>query len=1164
MPESVSQAIKAQFPGSTADELDHIMPLELGGSNEHSNLRLEPADNSTASYSPGSNPTNTDPLENALAKSVQSGAISLVDAWKAMASAKGVKLPEQGGQVPQLNEKGIQPNTQPNEQPKPSALSNIFGAIKGAVGVVATGIGDFFKAAQQTNTADTNLETGTAANIVPEAGNLITQFKPFDVLARVNGGESIATAITNVYGGQVGLFQSKLSASDINNIVNIRQNLINKGTDPKQATILATNQVRQGKMQTSAAGTVLPGSDINDISDEIFQKLAQETNPETIVSILKSVNVDEAGAQRIAPILARAQTSEDAKAVMTSALDNGIIRPANGVGEAGAQESKALTVPESPVKPSENEVAPKETPTVPKPPVKDIVAEPKSPAQDLATRLQNDPQLRQTITDQWKAKQEELRNITNNKVSLRITGDTVKQRVQSAIVNSERLKNEIAARGQEAYTAGQALKPSDIKLALQYEEGTSIADLAKQSSDPKKFTNFMTKLTDYYDFRLAADRAAGGSTGKVPNYLPHNWDLSNPEKLAEFNDLARQKGLQPYDGFRAQPRVFKSYQEGKDLGFVPKNTNILQDLKQDINTAKTVISKQALKQGLVEAAPDQVSTTGFGKSENGKPFINSNVSGLEGMSYDQHIHKQLKGYTPLTNEDVFSVAKDKGFDPLKGSTYPELWNAVRESGALNTIGTLYDHANQPMKRFLLNFSGFHSINISASYAGASIFNPIEGVKGLTQSIPAFFSEKFTQRMIDGYKAKMVIGKNYSVFDAGMRAGVDLGRELSPTGVGKYNPLTFSSRAIFNRELYTLKLNLVNQVFGNGKINPESPQGRAVAQEINQIMGEMNNHIGNINPNIQKWASRLLLAPQFTESKYKVIGDAFTKGGAAGARAWLSIIGKSLIIGTLATLGTKLMTGKFPNLQQILLNYTIAPKTQTNLKNPQGTKQDIGFPQTFISEPGAPISGLVTGNTQPLTNYAMARLAPALSDAVSLYTNKDFYGNPIINPYSTQNPVAQAATNLGVGDLPIGAQNVVKVLQGQMTPTQAGINIAGLHTSNAATPSSVSNLAQMIYTDRPTLETEIKKDYLAGNESAALDLMNTYNQKLLNLTIQAYKDAGAKITDMNAFITFLNTNSKAKGGLKGVYLEPPTQKVMTDAQKKQGQPLINKIFPSLIQ
>ena len=123
MPESVSQAIKAQFPGSTADELDHIMPLELGGSNNKSNLRLEPPDNTSKNYNPSSNPTNTDPLENALAKSVQSGSLSLADAWKAMAKAKGVTLPEQGGTVPNSN--NIQPNTQPNEQPQPSLLDKI-------------------------------------------------------------------------------------------------------------------------------------------------------------------------------------------------------------------------------------------------------------------------------------------------------------------------------------------------------------------------------------------------------------------------------------------------------------------------------------------------------------------------------------------------------------------------------------------------------------------------------------------------------------------------------------------------------------------------------------------------------------------------------------------------------------------------------------------------------------------------------------------------------------------------------------------------------------------------------------------------------------------------------------------------------------------------------
>ncbi len=136
MPESVSQAIKAQFPGSTADELDHIMPLELGGSNEHSNLRLEPAANG-GQYNAGTNPTNTDPLENALASQVHSGQISLVDAWKQMARAKGIVLPEQGGKVPNMAEKGIQPNTQPNEQNNTKKITDLV-ALKAFPATMST------------------------------------------------------------------------------------------------------------------------------------------------------------------------------------------------------------------------------------------------------------------------------------------------------------------------------------------------------------------------------------------------------------------------------------------------------------------------------------------------------------------------------------------------------------------------------------------------------------------------------------------------------------------------------------------------------------------------------------------------------------------------------------------------------------------------------------------------------------------------------------------------------------------------------------------------------------------------------------------------------------------------------------------------------------------
>jgi len=125
MKESVSQGIKQSIGGDAFEELDHIMPLELGGSNNKSNLRLEAADNPNQKYS-GSNPTPTDPLENQLAAAVHNGDMSLVDAWKQMAQAKGLTLPEQGGKVPNINQ------TQNDQNPDNSILGKAAAFIRNA------------------------------------------------------------------------------------------------------------------------------------------------------------------------------------------------------------------------------------------------------------------------------------------------------------------------------------------------------------------------------------------------------------------------------------------------------------------------------------------------------------------------------------------------------------------------------------------------------------------------------------------------------------------------------------------------------------------------------------------------------------------------------------------------------------------------------------------------------------------------------------------------------------------------------------------------------------------------------------------------------------------------------------------------------------------------
>lgn len=80
-------ALKTKMGGDKNTELDHTQPLELAGSNDASNLRIEKG-------LPGQGfKTATDPLENSLAQDVAHGKLSLFDAQTAIAKAKGTKAP---------------------------------------------------------------------------------------------------------------------------------------------------------------------------------------------------------------------------------------------------------------------------------------------------------------------------------------------------------------------------------------------------------------------------------------------------------------------------------------------------------------------------------------------------------------------------------------------------------------------------------------------------------------------------------------------------------------------------------------------------------------------------------------------------------------------------------------------------------------------------------------------------------------------------------------------------------------------------------------------------------------------------------------------------------------------------------------------------------------
>jgi hypothetical protein len=117
--------------------------------------------------------------------------------------------------------------------------------------------------------------------------------------------------------------------------------------------------------------------------------------------------------------------------------------------------------------------------------------------------------------------------------------------------------------------------------------------------------------------------------------------------------------------------------------------------------------------------------------------------------------------------------------------------------------------------------------------------------------------------------------------------------------------------------------------------------------------------------------------------------------------------------------------------------------------------------------------------------------------------------------------------------------------------------------NSATPSSVNDLANLIYSERTTLETQIKKEYATGDTKDALNQMAQYNSALLEDTINSYEAQGHKITDKQAFTNWLVSTDQKNSGIKDLVIKPPSATSISNTKAKQGKPLFNKIFPSTI-
>lgn len=193
---SASAAIKSQMNPPLGSELDHAIPLELAGSNNPSNLRIEPG-----FQTPGGESSGFDQEENALAGQVQSGQMSLFAAQLKMAldkAAAGDKnyIPFVGTNNPTpIPSNTITPYTgKPNTsqaiaaQPGQSATAPKFPWMLGAAGAVGAS-----SAAPQTAPITSALGTNRS---IPQANKFSLFQSDYIVPPWAGGTNSAANRVT--------------------------------------------------------------------------------------------------------------------------------------------------------------------------------------------------------------------------------------------------------------------------------------------------------------------------------------------------------------------------------------------------------------------------------------------------------------------------------------------------------------------------------------------------------------------------------------------------------------------------------------------------------------------------------------------------------------------------------------------------------------------------------------------------------------------------------------------------------------------------------------------------------------------------------------------------------------------------------------------------------
>lgn len=620
---------------------------------------------------------------------------------------------------------------------------------------------------------------------------------------------------------------------------------------------------------------------------------------------------------------------------------------------------------------------------------------------------------------------------------------------------------------------------------------------AAKAENPGQFKKAADAVRTYYDTRHAFDHHFGINTPYRQNYL---------RDLVERN----QTGPTVSTGETPQP----GYTMAKtQTGY----SNVSEALAKDINQASYIHGQEAYARGLEEAYGAQ-------NISRGQPTIGQGGAGAQ-------IKTRYAGDTLFATKELAQQINKR---------------APNEQPGL--LGRGYDKATKVGKTLAVGGNPFHGLTEAFRFVGQQVLSPsawkhpIETFKGHSKVLAGTFSEHAASRARASYEADgttqwsriggQTLGREQIAGDAAS-AWYDKARRL--------NPIRAIHESVFGREIPLQKQEIMKQAMGGSTdyTNPAMVEkARQVALATNHMFGGLDHATDALSPKAARRLARASFSGDFTESKFRLLQDALTKGfdNPQGNIARQAVVGKALAAaapGIIAlSVAGKIDWNNPKDVAEKVAGQILDPSLPTPFKTKSGIAKIARLPGTDVSEIARVIEPFFNGDPNKLSgleHYAVGHVNPAISPLIKLATNQDYKGDPVIqrNPDGSLN-IAKTAANLGGSSLTSIGTNSLKVKQGKQSVGEALVNAGGLRT--VADPNSPEMKAFNFQTNtvkglsKPDQQTwnqvyGANKDQYGNpiNVTPALDSQDNATRLLTDLTTNGGKvvGAGKKINDFKA-------------------------------------------------